>query len=235
MNTALIISAITIGFLGSFHCIGMCGAIALSLPVQNLQGWKKSAGIILYNLGRIVTYALLGGLLGSIGNAFNLWGWQQAISIALGTLLVIACIVAISNSRIGKQGKWMNVWSEKIINLLAPLFKSKKVGTPFFIGLLNGLLPCGLVYMAIAGAVATHHTLDGMLFMASFGLGTAPIMIAACYSGQFIPIKWRNYLRKATPIIMGSMGLILVLRGANLNIPYLSPVMEQGHVSCCHR
>lgn len=235
MDAALIISALSIGFLGSFHCIGMCGAIALSLPVQNLEGNKKVIGIILYNLGRACTYALLGGLIGSLGNIFNIWGWQQAISIGLGTIMVIACILTLANKKLVQQSSWMNKWNQNVIKWIAPLFKSTKTTTPFCIGLLNGLLPCGLVYMAIAGALATHSTINGMLFMALFGIGTMPIMFAACFSGQFIHIKWRNLIRKSTPYIIGCMGIILLLRGANLDIPYLSPIMNQGHVQCCHR
>lgn len=235
MNTALIISAITIGFLGSFHCIGMCGAIALSLPVQHLNGWKKPVGILLYNTGRIVTYALLGGILGLVGNTFQFWGWQQTVSIILGVLLLTACLLAISKKRLNTSSFIQKNWNNKIINAIAPLFQSKKLSNMLLIGLLNGLLPCGLVYMAIAGAIAAHHALEGMLFMASFGLGTLPAMLILGLTGNMLSIKWRTNIRKASPYIIGIMGLLLILRGANLNIPYLSPAMEQQKVNCCHR
>jgi sulfite exporter TauE/SafE len=234
MNTAFLLSAFMLGFFGSFHCIGMCGAIALSLPVQQLQGWKKVVGIILYNFGRVCTYALLGGILGSIGSTFQLWGLQQTVSIILGALLILLSILSFTHYQ-WKNNTLMQKWNDQLILIIAPLFKSKKVITPFYIGILNGLLPCGLVYMAIAGAVATHHLFDGMIFMASFGIGTLPVMLLACFTGQFISVKWRMYIRKASPFIIACMGVLLILRGANLNIPYLSPVLAQGHVKCCHR
>lgn len=235
MDTALFISALTLGLLGSFHCIGMCGAIALSLPVQHLEGWRKYVGIVLYNIGRVITYGVLGALLGSIGNTFSFFGWQQTLSVVLGVLLVIVCILTITRKRFSQSSWIQKYWNSRLINLIAPLFKNKKLYSPFFIGLLNGLLPCGLVYMAIAGAIATHHTHLGALFMMSFGLGTLPAMLLVGLTGNMISAKWRQLIHKSAPYVIGFMGILLILRGANLNIPYLSPKVEQGKMQCCHQ
>lgn len=235
MTFALLISALSIGFLGSFHCIGMCGALALSLPIQHLEGAKKTIGIILYNLGRVCTYALLGLLFGALGSSFEFFGWQQILSIVAGIVLLLMAILQFSGQR--KQTPlWLEkYWNKPIISKIAPLFQSKKLINTFNIGLLNGLLPCGLVYIAIAGALATSHLFSGMLFMAFFGLGTLPAMMAIGITGNKIGYNFRNFIKKSTPYIIAVMGVLLVLRGANLGIPYLSPVHEAGHINCCSR
>jgi len=235
MTFALLISALSIGFLGSFHCIGMCGALALSLPVQHLEGAQKIWGILYYNLGRVVTYAVLGLIFGALGSSFQLFGWQQGLSITAGIFLILMAFVQISGQR--KQAPvWLDkYWNKPIISKIAPLFQSKKRINTLYIGLLNGLLPCGLVYIAIAGALATTHIFSGALFMAMFGLGTLPAMMAIGITGNKIGYNFRNFIKKSTPYIIATMGLLLVLRGANLGIPYLSPVHDAGHINCCSR
>ncbi len=235
METGFIISAITLGFLGSFHCIGMCGAIALSLPVQHFSGFQRILGIFLYNIGRVITYGVMGAALGSLGGTFNFMGWQQSISILLGLLLIVVFVLAIRNKQIRQSSFFQKHWNNRIINIIAPLFHNKKLYSPFLIGLLNGLLPCGLVYMAIAGAVAMHHTLQGAMFMMSFGMGTLPAMFLVSLTGNIINVKWRNFFRKSAPYVIGIMGVLLILRGANLNIPYLSPKVEHNKMQCCTR
>ncbi len=118
--------------------------------------------------------------------------------------------------------------------MLSSLFGKKTFSALFLIGLLNGLLPCGLVYMAVAGGLATGNILYSSLFMASFGLGTLPAMIAMSFAGSFISLKIRNNMKKAIPYIFACMGILLILRGMNLNIPYLSPALEGRHVESCH-
>lgn len=213
----------------------MCGAIALSLPVQHFSGVQKVIGILLYNIGRIITYGIMGAILGSIGSAFNFMGWQQSISIVLGIMLVVVFIVAIRKKQISQSAFVQKHWNNKIVNAIAPLFQNKKLYSPLLIGLLNGLLPCGLVYMAIAGAVAMHHTFQGAVFMMSFGLGTLPAMFLVSITGNVIGVQWRNFFRKSAPYVIGLMGVLLILRGANLNIPYLSPKVEQNKMQCCTR
>lgn len=235
MTWTLFVSALSIGFIGSFHCIGMCGPLALALPVQHLSGYKKVAGILLYNFGRVFTYAVLGGLFGWLGSRFSMFGWQQGLSIVLGSVLIVAFFAAIFHKRLMGQSRLGKFWNKHIIGVLSKLFKYKNIIVLFLIGLLNGLLPCGLVYMAIAGATATSHLTEGAIFMGAFGLGTLPAMLAICFSQNLISLDLRNKIRKATPFIIGCMGLLLVIRGMNLNIPYLSPKMEHEKVNCCHK
>lgn len=223
------------GFLGSFHCIGMCGAIALSLPVQHLNGWRRYLGILYYNTGRVVTYGLLGFVSGSIGHIISLPGWQQQLSIVLGVILLVICLSNITRNSLRPPAFVQQYWNNKIIAHLTPLLRLKTTQSTFLIGLLNGLLPCGLVYMAIAGAVAVHHPYQSMLFMMSFGTGTLPAMMLLGLTGNMVGLRLRSYIRKASPYVIGFMGILLILRGANLNIPYLSPHVNQNKMQCCHR
>lgn len=234
MIVTLILAGFTLGILGSFHCVGMCGPLALSLPVQHLQGFQRFAGIITYNIGRIVTYSILGFILGFVGMSFSFFGWQQIFSIVLGCILLLIFFASLFRKRIFKNSFIQKTWNQYIIGLLSSLFGKKSFGALFLIGLLNGLLPCGLVYMAVAGGLATGNVLYGSLFMASFGLGTLPAMIAMSFAGSFISLKIRNNMKKAIPYIFACMGILLILRGMNLNIPYLSPALEGRHVESCH-
>ena len=121
MIPAIFFSALALGFLGSFHCIGMCGPITLSLPVQHLQGMQKAAGIGLYNAGRILTYSLLGIVFGFIGLSFQYFGWQQWLSIILGIILIILFVLKITSFKTKKYPDSFSSWNKKIISLLAPL------------------------------------------------------------------------------------------------------------------
>lgn len=234
---SFLIAAISLGFLGSFHCIGMCGPIALALPVNQYSPFKKYFGILLYNAGRIITYTLLGLLFGLLGQSFFIGGLQQGVSIGIGLLLLASVIIPnlsfINNQHFLFLYKLIN----HLKNQLGKLFNKRGIHFLFFIGLLNGLLPCGLVYLGIAGAIATGHYLKGAEFMFYFGLGTAPIMFAVSMLGQFISVRFRNTIRKTVPVMISIMAVMLIIRGLNLGIPYLSPQFEkESHtVSCCEK
>ena len=234
----LVIAAISLGLLGSFHCIGMCGPIALALPVHQYSPLKKYLGIFLYNLGRVVTYTFLGVVFGLLGQSFFLGGFQQILSIVIGVLLLLSVIftnVKALNTTKGLGFIYSFINSVKL--QLGNLFNKKGLHFLFFIGLLNGLLPCGLVYLGIAGAIATGHYVKGAEFMFYFGIGTVPIMYAVAFLGQFITLKYRNVIRKSMPFVVSIMALLLIVRGLNLGIPYLSPEFERAtnNVSCCEK
>lgn len=234
----LIIAAISLGLLGSFHCIGMCGPIALALPVHHYSPLKKYLGIFLYNLGRVATYTFLGVVFGLLGQSFFLGGFQQILSITIGVLLLLSVILSNVKSLNAVKGL---VFIYSFINSvklqLGNLFNKNGLHFLFFIGLLNGLLPCGLVYLGIAGAIATGHYIRGAEFMFYFGIGTVPVMYAVAFLGQFITVKYRNHIRQAMPYVVSVMAVLLIIRGLNLGIPYLSPQFEKEthEVSCCEK
>lgn len=230
-----ILTGLSIGFLGSFHCIGMCGPLALALPVHQLTGVKKYGSIFLYNAGRAATYGMLGLGFGFVGHQFSLWGFQQVISIGAGIFLLLFILSNFSlTSRIG----WLAKANLFVQRSLGRMLSSAKNPSSFFpIGLLNGLLPCGLVYVAIAASMATMDSLAGLMLMISFGLGTFPVMAGLMLFGHLISGRARQKMNKAVPYFIGVMALILIFRGLNLGIPYLSPQLEKDstEVSCCHK
>lgn len=219
-----IATGFSIGFLGSFHCIGMCGPIALSLPVNDKTKAGRFLIILLYNLGRALTYAAFGAVLGFISNRFALVGYQQTLSIAVGVLILVLLMVTYffrgNNTMFGRLhlhiqhslGKKLNGKKNKFSYLL--------------IGLLNGLLPCGLVYLAIATALTTGSSLNGALLMFAFGLGTFPLMISVMIAGNYISLNARKKVRRLVPYFVGFMAVLLILRGMNLGIPYVSPALN---------
>lgn len=234
MNTILLvfISGFSIGILGSFHCIGMCGPLALALPIHHLSSFFKSLSVLLYNLGRAITYSFMGMVFGIIGQSFNFFNWQQGLSIGAGILILAILLLNqfgnISASRVSR-------FSQAIKVKLGTYLKSdKKLISYLYIGLLNGFLPCGLVYIAIASAIATGSILSSSLLMLSFGLGTIPIMALTMFLGKFISITLRQRLNKLTPYFIMGVAVLLIVRGLNLGIPYLSPAHNANHISCCH-
>lgn len=236
MIISLLLAGLSIGILGSFHCVGMCGPIALSLPIYNVSTWKKLFFITLYNLGRVVAYSLLGAIFGLVGMQFFIGGYQQILSISLGVLILFFLFF---NTYSSNKNSYFNIFSNFIKKQLGSLLRNdKKFYTYIFIGFLNGFLPCGLVYVAIAGAVATGSIANSVLFMAAFGLGTFPIMFSVTVLGKYISLQLRNQMRRAVPLFVGVMAILLILRGLNLGIPYISPEMKAtptGTHSCCHK
>ncbi len=219
----MLLSALVFGLLGSFHCIGMCGPIAFMLPVDRSNNFKKTSQIFLYHLGRIFTYSLIGLLFGLLGKSFNLFGFQQQLSIIVGVLMI--AVILIPNKTFNKYNFSKPLFKviSKVKTALGKELKKKSSDTFLTIGFLNGFLPCGLVYMALFGALATGDALQGSLYMALFGMGTIPLMTTAIYFGNFLTGKVRQYIRKAIPIVVVLMGFLFILRGMGLGIPYISP------------
>lgn len=230
----MILGGFMIGLLGSLHCLGMCGPIAFALPVRTTNSTLKAFKYLSYNLGRVFTYSLLGLIIGTLGKGFALAGLQQTLSIVTG-ILVIASVLIINNP-IKKffLTQVMHSVKEKLKTAFRFYLKSNSSFALFVLGVLNGLLPCGLVYTAIVGALATGSAVSGAMFMAAFGLGTAPLMMAVSFTGNFAGIKLKKFFRKTTPILACILGLILILRGMNLNIPFISPSISKGEVHKCH-
>lgn len=232
----LLLSALIMGGLGSLHCIGMCGPIALALPVVADTAAAKFLYSLLYNLGRVVTYSTIGGITGLLGSGFALAGMQQWLSVLLG-LFIISYLLWPKKAAWLQANSTLQHFFNSIRNRLGHLFHQKNYRSVFFIGILNGLLPCGLVYMALAAAIATGSVWQAGLFMAFFGLGTLPLMWSIVFFGNFITVKSRMYIRKAYPYMMFATACLLIVRGMGLGIPYLSPGvnMQQAKATVeCH-
>ncbi|MEW6506501.1 MAG: sulfite exporter TauE/SafE family protein [Bacteroidota bacterium] len=216
-----------VGFFGSLHCIGMCGPIVLALPVIGDSQLKIFAGRILYNLGRIFTYTLLGGLFGLFGSRLVLFGLQQDLSVAFG-IIILAYVLTPRKLKNKAANTFVYRETTNIIKArFASMISKKSNSSLFTIGVLNGLLPCGFVYVGIAGAVSTVDWISGALYMAMFGLGTFPVMLATALFGKIININLKRKVNKLIPAFAILLALIFILRGLNLGIPYLSPKFQK--------
>ena len=225
----MLLSAFLMGFLGSFHCIGMCGPIVLALPGQGML-YK-----VTYNVGRTITYTLLGGLIGLVGEGFAVVGMQQSLSIGVGVfMLVIIVFTKYKHFDLPTRG-FINKLYLSVKRGLGPLLKSKSIFSPVLIGVLNGLLPCGLVYAAMFAALSMGSVVNSASYMLFFGLGTIPIMLGLGIFSGFITPVLRTKLNKVVPYFLALVAIILILRGMNLGIPYISPKLDStGHMEMKH-
>ena len=190
----ILLSAFILGIMGSFHCLGMCGPIAISIPLQGKHYGQKVLGSALYNSGRTITYGIMGAVFGLIGHGFQLMGFQRWISIIMGSLMVLA--VFLPSLFKGFNLANSAFFTTHLRAAIGRLFTQRSYGGLFLIGLLNGLLPCGLVYMAIAGAIGTGDWLQGVLFMLLFGVGTIPMLMAINLAGNIISLGVRKKINK---------------------------------------
>ena len=219
----MLYSALILGLLGSFHCIGMCGPIAFVLPLNRGNSFKKVIQISLYHLGRLLTYSFIGLLFGLIGKGLFLMGFQQRISILVGVLMIIIVLIPVRIFNKYNFSRPLYSFVSKVISGLGKLLKKKSYKALFTIGILNGFLPCGLVYMALVGSIATTDATLGTLYMFMFGLGTIPLMTTAVYFGNVLSISVRNKIQKTIPVFVVMIGILFILRGMGLGIPYISP------------
>ena len=220
---ALFISAFILGIVSSLHCIGMCGPIVMAIPINRSSKIESFIGIVEYNFGRILTYSLLGFIVGFIGLGIQLIGFLQGLSIISGIFIILyawrkklSIIAPIFNS----SSNFLFKFSSKKMGIL---FKSNSPFRLFLLGVLNGLLPCGMVYSALMTSIIADSPLNAGLVLFFFGLGTLPTLaIFSFYSHQITPI-FRSKINKFLPFIVTIIGLLILLRGLNLDIPYLSP------------
>lgn len=201
----------------------MCGAIALALPGAGQGRARYVTGRVLYNLGRLSTYTALGLLAGGLGQSLRLAGLQQGLSAASGLLILL--LVAVPERHTGRAAAALGLDRTlfRLKQALAYFFQRPGLGALYLSGVLNGLLPCGLVYLALAGALSVPDLGGSAAYMALFGLGTLPLMLALSLTGQLVPLRWRGRLRRAVPVVATAMALLFIVRGLGLGIPYLSP------------
>jgi sulfite exporter TauE/SafE len=235
----MIIEAITggliLGAFSSLHCIGMCGPLALALPVQHLPVWQQRFAALIYNAGRIITYALFGLIFGVAGRGLYIAGLQQWLSIITGAA-ILAFIVYYYMLRKTWQPKWINKLHTVVQQLMIRLLQTDKKEGFLLFGMINGLLPCGMVYVALAASLNFHEVQYSILFMTAFGAGTVPMMMLLSVVGHRLSFSVRSTIRKAVPYLMTAMALLLILRGMNLGIPFISPILAGSGATAvqCH-
>jgi len=235
MGIAAILMAFLMGFTGSLHCAGMCGPIIWIMPFQAFSGLQKMLAIALYHIGRISVYALMAVVLHSFKELFNP-RVQQYVSVFSGVLLLVAGIITFVP---GHSIKFKLPWSEPVKKMLGKVIGSPGLGAIAAAGVLNGLLPCGLVYMALSATMAMPSAAGAAILMYVFGVGTMPMLVGiTLLKSRMNFVKGVN-IKRFAPVIVFSFGLLFVLRGLNLGIPYLSPKVEmtakEVKSSCCHK
>jgi sulfite exporter TauE/SafE len=233
----LLISGFILGFAGSVHCIGMCGPLALSLPFQVFNGFYKWMAVLFYNIGRVFTYIGIGLAAGLLGRGVNWFGLTQTISIVLGFIIVFSVLLPRLFPK--TELSLLKGFTQWQINAMQKIMQKQSAGWMFVFGLLNGLLPCGLVYTAVAASLVAHNVYESMLFMGFFGMGTIPAMILLVAAAQYLPKNIRNQFRKLVPVFSFIIGCLLILRGLNLDIPFVSPYLNsaiqgKGAIHCSH-
>jgi uncharacterized protein len=229
-----LLMAFTMGLLGSLHCVGMCGPLALALPIGNLE--NKLFARILYNGGRILTYTLAGFLFGLFGKGLAIAGIQQFVSIGLGIVILISLFADSKLLHNISPSSFIYNFAGSLKASLRKIFAIKSYSALFGIGLLNGLLPCGLVYLALAASISTADPFKGAVFMFFFGAGTAPLMFAISFISSITKHTSLTKIKNIVPAAMFLVGALLIVRGLNAGIPYLSPKInvESGIVHKCH-
>lgn len=214
--------AILLGLAGSFHCAGMCGPIVMAIPIGGKSLGAQLGGYSLYHTGRLGGYALLGFLFGVLGFGLNLGGYQQALSLALGVLMLLVIWFPRIIGANALSGRVAMIQS-KVTQFMAARLKSNRPGALLGLGFFNGFLPCGLVYVALAASMASFDPFAGAMFMVFFGLGTIPMLLAIGVTGKRLSASARTHLRKAAPILATILALLFIVRGLGLGIPYVSP------------
>jgi len=220
--------AFFIGLFGSVHCIGMCGPLAFAVPSANSGTWLIAFDKFMYQVGRIISYTILGLLIGFIGKQLWISGMQQAVSVLSGMMIILAATSKILKRPVGSK------FSVAFIGPFNRMFSAalKYKANHLVIGMLNGILPCGFVYVAMAGAVNTGDVISSAEYMFWFGTGTLPLMLIATFSMSFAKPVFRRRINTVMPYLMLCLGVWFILKGMTLNIPYLSPAEMGAGVEC---
>jgi sulfite exporter TauE/SafE len=198
----------------------MCGPIALAIPGQDNSPMGMGMRSLSYNLGRTLTYTILGLIFGLLGASVRLAGFQSVLSMVSGILMLLFAFFTLDFEKRIFQIPFLTRFYGFIQIHLGRLLKQRGIQGAMGIGLLNGFLPCGLVYAAIFGAISTGNIWQGGAYMALFGLGTIPLMFSIAYAGQWMHVSWRNRLRQVVPYFLTIVGVLLIARGLNFDLPY---------------
>jgi sulfite exporter TauE/SafE len=222
MDASLSIALAT-GFLGGFgHCVAMCGplvgALGISAP-PGIPARRALAPQLAYHLGRITTYGLM-GLFGSFVNvAGRLAGVQDVVAVLAGALLVAMGIGAASMSLWVKSAEGR--LAGQVMSAVRKLAGHEAPMGAYPLGLVLGLLPCGLSYSAFAAAAATGSPARGLLLALLFGLGTLPAMLLAGAVVVALSARGRGLLYRLGGGLVALLGLLFVLRGLRVHVPWL--------------
>lgn len=228
----IVFLAIGMGLLGSIHCMGMCGPLVLGIFKDSLS--SKPYNYILYHLGKLMAYGTIGFGFGLLGKSLHLFISQQQLSILTGALLLIYYII----TKVSGSNEKMSQLTTIIYNRIKTITNQMPLPKFYLLGFLNGFLPCGLVYLAATSSIATGHVLKSILWMVGFGIGTIPSLTFILWLSRMFQSKFNPILSQIYQQLTLVLAVLLILRGLNLGIPYISPKynpQEEKVSKCCHR
>ncbi len=214
------LTAIFMGLAGGLHCAGMCGPLVLAATAKNPFVGVK----IVYNLGRVLTYGLLGLLVAGIGGLIQVTVYQNWISYLLGGMLLLIGFGAINGFDIPGLSPLIQRFTGWLKRTFGSMLHGKK--NIFFLGMLNGLLPCGLTYLALTYCLTLDHYTDGFLFMIVFGLGTIPVMVGLLWFLGITLSKVNVSYKKVSMVVMIVMGSFLIGRAY---FSHVHPIGKHPH------
>lgn len=221
-----------LGLAGSFHCVGMCGPLVLALPLAAAEKRKVLSQMMVYHAGRILTYALLGILFGLLGKGMAVAGFQKALSIAAGVMMISMAFMTWRFESLLVALPGFAKFTQTVQGRIGALMRTHPGKATFSMGTLNGLLPCGMVYAALAGAISSAGLLEGGAFMVVFGLGTLPLLLAVSVLGRSFSTAVRQRIRIAQPILLTIAGLLLLQRGLHLDLSLFESAVPKAGVDC---
>lgn len=219
----MIFTALLFGLISSFHCIGMCGPIAMMLPLDRQNPARKVIQLLAYHGGRIISYGILGGIFGIFGRGLFLAGIQQRLSIIIGVMMILFVATPFLSAKFATLSTPLNTIVSSIKTSLGKRLRDKSPRSLLTLGILNGFLPCGLVYAALFGALAMQNAYMGVAYMMLFGVGTIPLMAGTSLLVLNVSNALRYRMQTIVPIAVSIIGLVFIARGLGLGIPYLSP------------
>lgn len=246
--TTILLSALLLGLAANLHCIGMCGPISMALPLDRSNNWKILSGALTFHFGRLFTYSLLGALMGVVGLSITTLGIMQGLSILSGIALIIFAWRGLFG-RFFSRNAALSAIQLRISRGMGRILKSRNPAKLWLLGMLNGLLPCGMVFAGLLNALLAGSPLYSSLAMLTFGIGTLPALLAVAFAAQKIGTKLRSRLNLVAPYFLTVIGLLVALRGMNLDIPLISPQIQlteavahgsneestqEVEMSCCH-
>lgn len=222
-------------FMGSMHCVGMCGAFMLMLKAQNPEDVRVRQ--VLYLLGKTLTYMLLGGIIATLGTLVD---WQGS-SLGLVVQWVAGIVMILTGLGLlnifGKIENWLplNRWKpyQKTFQMLMRL---KGRNAAFALGMLNGFLPCGLVYAALAQA-SLKSPAEAVLVMFVFGVATIPALLSVGWVSQKINFQRKAYLSYFAGLLIIALGGVTLVRGTTYYAKATTLITGKKTVtkSCCER
>jgi len=224
----MLLSAFLLGLASSLHCAAMCGPLTLALPLSATERWRAVGGLLTYHFGRALTYGFMGLALGLLGYGLAVTGWQRTLSVLMGAALIVGAFWSASPL----AGRFLPRFS--LTTRLPAAWRTWMGRSLFLTGMLNGLLPCGMVYAALMTALVTASGWQSGAFMVVFGFGTAPVLVGIGFFGRALSLSLRAHFRPLQTALLVAAGALLIYRGLQTGVGGCHAVVPLGVEAMCH-